>query len=60
MVCVDKVTRAIPEWSDSGALIETQIHEFTETLTGPTRKLLRLSSKINYKSNHYLFFQTHL
>ena len=48
---VEKVTRAIPEWSDSGAPIETQIDEFTETLTGPTGKLLQPSSKTNYRSN---------
>ena len=40
---VEKVTRAIPQWSDSGMPIETQIDEFTETLTGPTGKLLRES-----------------
>ena len=48
---VEKVTRAIPQWSDSGPPIETQIDEFTETLTGPTGKLLRESSKTNYRSN---------
>ena len=47
---VEKVVRAIPQWADSGAPILTQIAEFTETLTGPTGKLLRLSSKRNYKS----------
>ena len=47
---VEKVVRAIPQWSDSGAPILTQIVEFTETLRGPTGKLLRLSSKRNYKS----------
>ena len=48
---VEKVTRAIPEWSDNGAPIEVQIDEFTETLTGPTGKFLRQSSKTNYRSN---------
>ena len=48
---VKKVSRAIPEWSDSGAPIEVQIDKFTETLTGPTGKLLRQSSKTNYRSN---------
>ena len=47
---VEKVVRAIPQWADSDAPILTQIQEFTETLTGPTGKLLRLSSKRNYKS----------
>ena len=49
-VKVEKVVRAIPQWSDSGAPILTQIAEFTETLRGPTGKLLRPSSKNNYKS----------
>ena len=47
---VEKVVRAIPQWADSNAPILTQIAEFTETLRGPTGKLLRLSSKNNYKS----------
>ena len=37
---VEKVTRAIPEWSDSGAPIETQIHKFTETRTGTLMRRL--------------------
>ena len=48
---VEKITTAIPEWSDSGAPIKTQIDEFTETLKGPTEKLLRPSSKSTYRRN---------
>ena len=47
---VEKVTHVIPQWADFDAPILTQIAEFTETLTGPIGKLLRLSSKRNYKS----------
>ena len=48
---IEKVVRAIPEWSDSGEPILVQIEEFVKTLIGPTGKPLRAGSKNLYKSN---------
>ena len=42
---IEKVVRAIPQWSDSGEPIETQIKAFVETLNGPSGKPLRITSK---------------
>ena len=48
---IEKVVRAIPQWSDSGEPIETQIKAFVETLNGPSGKPLRITSKKAYVSN---------
>ena len=48
---IEKVVRAIPQWSDSGEPIETQIKAFVETLNGPSGKPLRITSKKGYVSN---------
>ena len=48
---VEKITRAIAEWSDSSGPIEMQIDALSEMLPGPTEKLLRPISKTTYQSN---------
>ena len=49
---VKTLARAIPQWSDSGAPIETQIKEFVETLNRSTGK--PVMNRLNIKKLHSL------